>query len=991
MKNLVLSLLTTTVFSSFLQINASAQSTPRASRSVPSQNVQIKSTPESLRSTPGKVNPPITNNLLVEKYTLSNGLTVYLNEDHNLPSVYGGVAVNAGGKYDPADNTGMGHYLEHMLFKGTETMGTVDFQKEKPYLDRINRLYDSLGMTKDEEQRKKIQLLINETGIKAAEYAVPNDMDRLLKSFGSTGVNAFTAFELIFYHNTFPANEMEKWLTMYSDRFQNPVFRLFQSELEVVYEEKNRGQDNMGTAIFETFLSSFFKKHPYGQSIIGKTEHLKNPSLNKMYEYYNTYYVPNNMALILCGDFDSEAIKPLIEKKFGGWKRKELPVFNAPKEDPFKGKEIINARLSPVKIGIVGYRSVPNGHPDQFGMEVVSHLLSNGNQTGLLDKLTTDRKLMVAQTFPLQLNDEGAYIVIMVPKIVGQSLKKAEGLILEEMNKIKKGNFSLAQLNAAKQQLKMQFYRNLEENESRGVQIANLFTQKMEWETYLNYPQMIDRLTQEDIVRIANQYLGENYLKLNSKMGFPKKDKLNKPEFKPVIPKDGLSSEYANNFKKIPSGKIKEPFIQFDKDISLTKSVGEGLYYVQNPVNDIYSLTIRYKTGFLKNRNLSKVAEYLNLAGAESLPFLRFKTQLDSLGCSINFAAGEEDFEVEIEGIENNFPAAIALVGNMMKSPEINETKIKNLVNNAQFEPRLFKREKEQIGVALRDYAMYGEKSSYLNRLTLKEIKALTASLLVEDWKKVMSEKPEFHYVGRMPEKEVVKLVMENIPAAGKSSSEEEKVLMPCTENTILMLDDKKARQSHIWFYIPGNDYHINDEYQMDAFNSYFGGDMSALMFQEIREFRSLAYATRGTYSKPPKASQKGYFAGYIGCQGDKTLEAIQTLQEMLVNLPQKPDRMEAIRSGLIAKIPSNKPEFRALIPTLRRWQEFGYKEDPSIAKSHGYPNLTFQDIVQFYNNNLKGKPMIITIVGDKSKFDLDKLQKFGKIKNIELKEIYRH
>ncbi|MBX7240247.1 MAG: insulinase family protein [Bacteroidia bacterium] len=983
MKNLCLYVLCVAGFGLMFCPEANAQTEPgRVVRST--ENVQIKS------SNPSFPSPP-TNNLLVEKYTLPNGLTVYLNEDHNLPSVYGGVAVNAGGKYDPADNTGMGHYLEHMLFKGTETMGTVDFQKEKPYLERINRLYDSLGMTKDEEQRKKIQLLINETGVKAAEYAVPNDMDRLLKSFGSTGVNAFTAFELIFYHNTFPANEMQKWLTIYSDRFENPVFRLFQSELEVVYEEKNRGQDNMGTAIFETFLTSFFKKHPYGQSIIGKTEHLKNPSLNKMYEYYHTYYVPNNMALVLCGDFDSREVKPLIEKLFGDWKRKELPVFNAPKEAPFKGAEVINARLTPVKVGVAGYRSVPNGHPDQYGMEVVSHLLSNGNQTGLLDRLTTERKLMVAQTFPLQLNDEGAYIVIMVPKIVGQSLKKAESLIQGEMNKIKKGEFTQAQLNAAKQQLKMQFYRNLEDNESRGVQIANLFTQKTEWETYLNYPQMIDRLTKEDVIRIANQYLGENYLKLNSKMGFPKKDKLTKPEFKPVIPKDGLHSEYSVGFQKIPSGKILSPFIDIKKDVSLTTNIGEGLYYVKNPVNDIASLTVKYKTGFLKNRYLSKVAEYMNLTGSESIPFLNFKTRLDSLGCSVNFEAGEDYFEAEIEGLEGNFPVAVALFGKMMNSPEINDSKIKNLVNNAQFEPRLFKREKEQIGIALRDYAMYGDKSVYLNRLTLKEIKALTASGLVSEWEKVKQEKPEFHYVGKMPEKEVAKLIQENISVSGNSSQEEVKPLKPCTENTVLLLDDKKARQSHIWFYIPGNDYNINDEYQMDAFNSYFGGDMSALMFQEIREFRSLAYATRGNYTKPPKSSQKGYFAGYIGCQGDKTMEAIQTLQEMLVNLPQKPDRIEAIRSGLIAKIPSNKPEFRSLIPVVRRWQEFGYKEDPSVAKSHAYPKLTFQDIVQFYNNNLKGKPMVITIVGDKSKFDLDMLQKFGKIRNVELKEIYRH
>ncbi len=939
----------------------------------------------------GFTNTTLNDILKVEKYTLPNGLTVYLNEDHNLPSVYGGVAVNAGGKYDPADHTGMGHYLEHMLFKGTETMGTMNFGEEKPWLDKINRLYDSLGMTQDEEKRKEIQKNINEAGLKAAEYAVPNDMDRLLKSFGSTKVNAFTAFELIFYHNTFPANEMEKWLTLYSDRFINPVFRLFQSELEVVYEEKNRGQDNMGTAIFETLLGSFFKKHPYGQSIIGKTDHLKNPSLTKMYEYYHTYYVPNNMALVLCGDFNSEEIKPLIAEKFGRWQKKDIPIFNAPKEDPFKGKEVINARLSPVKIGFIGYRSVPNGHPDQYAMEVVSFLLSNQNQTGLLDKLANNRKIMLAQTFPLQLNDEGAYIALMVPKIIGQSLQKAENLFLAELNKIKQGDFSEAQLNAAKQQLKLQFYRNLEDNETRGVQIANLFTQKAEWETYLNYPQKIDLLTKEEIIRVAKQYLGDNYLKLNSKMGFPKKDKLTKPGFKPVIPKDGIESPYAQTFKKIPSAKVKNPFVDLGKDVSVTPEIGKGLYYVANPVNEIFNFTIKYNTGTLRNNRADKVAEYLNLCGSKNTPFDKFKTQLDSLGCTVVFSASEDALEVEIEGLDKYFAPALKLVAEIIKSPEINPSKIKNLINNAQFEPRLFKREKEQVGAALRDYAIYGKQSNYLNRLTLKEIKALTAETLIKDWQGITAEKPEFHYVGRIPTQVVASLIKENLSLNGTNPPEPQRQILSYSENTVLLLNDKKARQSHIWFYIPGSDYHINDEYQMDAFNSYFGGDMSALMFQEIREFRSLAYATRGNYNKPFKSSQKGYFTGYIGCQGDKTMEAIQTLHGMLTALPQKPDRIEAIRTGLVAKIPSNKPDFRSLIPTIRTWEEFGYKEDPAIARSHGYPKLTFADIVQFYNSNIKGKPIVITIVGDKSKFNIEQLQKLGKLREVTLKEVYRH
>ncbi|MEM7040294.1 MAG: insulinase family protein, partial [Bacteroidota bacterium] len=255
--------------------------------------------------------------LNVKKAVLDNGFEVYLIEDEHAPMIFGAVAVKAGGKYDPKDATGMGHYLEHMLFKGTTTLGTTDYTKEKVYLDKIDALYEDLGKTTEPEKRKAIQKKINEEAVAAAEYAIPNELDRLLASIGSKGVNAFTTAEMIVYHNSFPSNQVEKWLDIYAHRFQNPVFRLFQSELETVYEEKNRAMDDFTRPLFERFQKSLFKNHPYGQqSVLGETDHLKNPSLMKMYAYFNKYYVANNMALVLSGDFDAEEVMPVIKAKF---------------------------------------------------------------------------------------------------------------------------------------------------------------------------------------------------------------------------------------------------------------------------------------------------------------------------------------------------------------------------------------------------------------------------------------------------------------------------------------------------------------------------------------------------------------------------------------------------------------------------------------------------------------------------------------------------
>ncbi|MEL6849989.1 MAG: pitrilysin family protein [Bacteroidota bacterium] len=525
-------------------------------------------------------NSKSSTNLNMEMYTLPNGLKVYLNEDHSQPEIYGGVAINAGSKQDPSDATGIAHYLEHMLFKGTETMGTTDFSQEKAHQDRIVELYDELAQTTDEEARKNIHKQINEESIKAAEFGINNEFDKLLKSIGSTGVNAFTSFEITFYHNTFPPNQVQKWLDIYAHRFQKPVFRTFQAELEVVYEEKNRAMDGFGYSIFETFLSNLFKNHPYGQqTTLGKTEHLKNPPLRKMYEFFDQYYVANNMALILCGDFNPEEVKPYIEASFGQLKSGEVPPYPEFPEAPFAGREEVKMRAAPVKIGALAFRTVPHMHPDRTTLEVADYILSNYSETGLLDKLALDGKLLMAQSQLLVNKDHGAQIYIFLPKIVGQSLNKAEDLVLTEIRKLAQGDFDEKLLEAAKLEMILEFEESLEDFENRGDLIGYSFVYGESWEEFMSFPGRVRNITKADVQKAAQSYFGENYLVLHSGRGFSKKDKIEKPDIEPVKPKEGNKSAYATYFEALPELEGSPRFVDFEKDIQARSLPGKSVLY----------------------------------------------------------------------------------------------------------------------------------------------------------------------------------------------------------------------------------------------------------------------------------------------------------------------------------------------------------------------------------------------------------------------------
>ena len=215
---------------------------------------------------PALVPKPLADDLFkTTVHRLENGLTVYLSPSHEKPRVSAWIAFRVGGKHDPSDSTGMAHYLEHMLFKGSRRMGTLDYEKEKVHLDRILELYEKLFETKDPEERKKVYAEIDAENVKAYDYAIPQEFGNVYDELGFGGLNAFTGPEYVTYICDFPANRAETWAKVEADRFARPVFRLFQTEIETVYEEKNMSMDRPWTVINEAMGKAVYKEHPYGQ------------------------------------------------------------------------------------------------------------------------------------------------------------------------------------------------------------------------------------------------------------------------------------------------------------------------------------------------------------------------------------------------------------------------------------------------------------------------------------------------------------------------------------------------------------------------------------------------------------------------------------------------------------------------------------------------------------------------------------------------------
>ena len=938
------------------------------------------------------------------QYQLDNGLTVYLWEDHDQPDVQGWTVTRAGSIDEPADATGLAHYLEHMLFKGTDRIAALNWEKEKPLYEQIIALYDTLALTTDAKAREAVQLRINEVSLKAAQYTAPDEFSNLIQGIGGEGLNAFTAYDVTCYMNSFPSYQMERWLTLYADRLTNPVFRSFQAELENVFEEYNMYLDDNSTHSRNFIFGHLYKGHAYARDIIGYPEDLKNPKLRQLIDFYNTWYVPNNMALILVGDFDIETTKPLIEKTFGKLQYRDLPERTTYPTTEFTQDERYSAKLGYMPELYIAYNGVPVGDKDELLLDFLGEILSNSMQIGLLDELTLDNKLMYAGAVTDARRDQGRFLVVAVPYMDAEtqtytSLKETEKLVNDAIQQLVNGNISEELVEAVRQNFYQEFDRTMEYPEMKVQLLQNAFTYQQSIEELLKQKELVAAITMDDLKNAAKKYLGAPKKTFEIEEGTPKKDKLPKPKIKSLeSPKS--ESAYCQYFESIPAGKLTPTFIDFS-DIDQDRFYeGVNVYCTPNVKNNIFSLRLKYGVGTYELPLLEYASALMNMSGIKGTPGLKpaeFRAQLAKLGGKCSYAVSEDYFYVDIEGNEAKLEEIISLVNLHMCLPNFeseNDMLLNNIKGQEYSARQVEQRNTDIVADAAFDYVRYGDNSPYIKRPALmEEVIQLTAAQLEGVFHQVQNYELEIHYAGALPALEVKNILYNKLSLnqhVRMSKSPVERPIVPNTEDKIYFLPDASMQQAKVYILIDGKPYAAKDAVNYMAFNEYFGGGFSGLVMNEIREKRSMAYNAYGHFSRPAKQGQMTKFTGYVGTQSDKVIDAVGVYMSLLDSMPQYPETIENIRTILRQSILSNKPTFRTKSQRLTANMLMGYKVDPAMLQVRDIQRLTFDNILSFYQSHVQGKPMTILIMGDPKLIDQKQLKaKYGKITKLSKSRLF--
>ncbi|MBQ9587897.1 MAG: insulinase family protein [Bacteroidales bacterium] len=929
----------------------------------------------------------------VETFFLDNGMKVVLAEEHSKPEIYGSVLVHAGSKDEDTNATGVAHYLEHIMFKGTDRIGTIDWASEKPLLDSISDLYDQMQQTADPEQRHQIQLEINRLNIAASKYAIPNETDAILQKMGCTGLNAGTSWDQTIYYNTLPSNQLENWMEVYAERFRAPVFRLFQGELEAVYEEKNlRSNSNPVNAFVEGMLTEAFGNHPYSRPIIGHTRHLKNPQPSEMYKFYNRWYVANNLTLILVGDFKTSEAKQLAKKYFSSLPSGQLPEKKNYELPKFEKQVVKNVRQTPLKMGVMIFPGVNNSHPDHVALEMMSEILSGERFTDAM----TEHKLLAAMYSPFAFNEAGANVIIYAPKIVGQSHAKAEEVVWQCLDSIKAGLFSDTLLRSIKMEAALSNKRLVESAAGINSLLQGLEAAGQSYDDWIAENIKRQEMSREDIIAVAKKYFDRNHVTIiRSKMGFPKPEEAVKPDWEHLESQNqDAHTDFAKHIEENTPTPIKPQVIDFNHDVAITPVTSQTrLYSVKNPKNDLFELDIVYNYGTMDDPELDRAANYLQMLGTGDMNLTKYMTAMRLLGGECYLNVGTYVTTLQISGPEDNMEAIVDLALARLRNPRHDKSQIDLIVKNSKGDKKAAKNDVSSWSNALQDFVIYGDKSDYLNHMPIKKWGKMSGEQMASEIDSIYTRNGYVVFVGNNEPDKIVKmlrdknLVREGVKIVPPRALHREQPY----EATVWYADNNKFVEAYINYIFPSSNFDTVDEASALLFNEYFGGGMNSVVFQEIREFRSLGYHTSGYFNYDRRNLNRSYMRCFLAAQSDKTIDGLEAMQSIVQDLPLRQDKFDAAKQGLITTRNGNYLSFRSIPSTVGYWmEERGLSADPRQAVTAKIHSLSMDDMAAFHTKYIKDRPMSIMLCAKMKNVDMEKLKTFGKLKEVKFDQMFK-
>ena len=934
-------------------------------------------------------------------YTLDNGLKVYLTVNENAPRIQTYIAVKVGAKNDPKETTGLAHYFEHLMFKGSEKFGTSDYAAEKPILDKIESAFEEYRKLEGEAERNAAYRVIDSLSYEASKYSIANEYDKLMAAIGAQGTNAYTSYDQTVYVEDIPSNQIDAWAKIQADRFENNVIRGFHTELETVYEEKNMSLTQDNRRVMEAMLSKLFPNHPYGQqTVLGTQEHLKNPSITNIKKYHADWYVPNNIAICASGDFDPDEFVAIVEKYFGHIKPNEnLQKLQFEQEEPL---------VEPIEVKVVGQESpfiylawrLPAANSEDMPvLNVLQQILSNG-KTGLFDvNINQQQKVLGGAGCGLQAFADHSYFAMMARPKQGQPLSDVQNLILEQVDLLKKGEFDEQMITSVVNNHKRDFMNKMEDNEYRADLFVTSFIYDIPWNNMVAELDKMAQVTKEDIVAAANKYLTDGYVAVYKEQGkAPETAAISKPAITPILTNRDKQSDFLKQIQsEVATVKPIEPvFVDFEKDMTKgTAKSGMEVLYKKNTSNDLFSLNIIVDFGDKDNKYISYATDYFDYLGTANKTIEQINGELYALACDAYITAQKEKLYLSVSGLSENMEQALAIIEDKLANVEGDDNVLANYKANVLRSRLNNKTNQRACNAMLKEYMSYGKNNYYTSSaLSDAQIMAMTSKQLIDEVKNAFNYEQTVTYYGPMEMAQVTELVNKyhNVPdKLEKYPKNKTLVQVKITEPKIIIAP-YNAKQIYMTSYAnAGKVYDPAEAPVVTMYNEYFGGGMNSIVFQEMREARGLAYSASARYGAPVGKNETYQFITSIATQNDKMIDAVKAFDEIIDNMPQSEGAFNLAKENIIANLRTKRVLGEGVINYYLNLQRRGISTDMNKDLFEKVQQFTLQDVVKFQQEVVKNRKYVIGILGSEKDLDIKSLVDagYGEVERVSLEDIF--
>ncbi|MFB2980918.1 M16 family metallopeptidase [Microseira sp. BLCC-F43] len=480
-------------------------STPALARNEIPTTVNFKSTPA------GSIQPYLDRVMQrVTEFRLVNGIKFIVLEQHRAPVVSFLTYADVGGADEPNGKTGVAHFLEHLAFKGTTRIGSKNYQAEKPLLDRLDRLDAQIRAASSagkQAELAQLQAEFQKVEAEAATYVKQNELGQIVEQAGGVGLNANTSTDATRYFYSFPANKLELWMSLESERFLFPVFREFYKEKQVILEERRLRTDNSPIGqMMEAFSDVAFKVHPYRRPVIGYDEDIRNLTREDVQLFFDTHYVPSKLTIAVVGDVKPAEVKRLAEIYFGRYQAKPSSTNQIPPEPQQTETREVTLRLPSQPWYLEGYHRPAINHPEEVVYELIGSILSDGRTSRLYKSLVVEKQVALgAQGFSGYPGDKYPNLMLFYALTApGHTVDQVAAALRAEIDRLKTEPVSQQELQRVKTQARAGLLRSLNSNSGMAELLLEYEVKTGSWKNLFQELDAIANITPADIQRVAN-------------------------------------------------------------------------------------------------------------------------------------------------------------------------------------------------------------------------------------------------------------------------------------------------------------------------------------------------------------------------------------------------------------------------------------------------------------------------------------------------------